>query len=428
MQVVTIIILLFFSQAADLRKARNGNSRKKANSGRTNRLGKVSGLVKRFTPNPPCDIYTYLFEKYLDCQERKLTFVLPDWPEDLKHMLLAQNAIRKLKNNMFSKFQKLKSLDLQQNEISKIEDQAFWGLNKLTTLLLQHNKLKVLSEEVFIYMPLVSYLRLYDNPWHCNCQMESLITMLQLPRNRNLANYAKCVHPEELKGQKLKEIQVEEFCSGDKADLPPVVPKPEIARPEFDSSLCHTYVFPVKTLDCRRKDLRKVPSSIPPDTVKLDVSNNKINVLRPKEFEEIDDLKVLNLSSNGLVHIDPATFAGLINLEELDLSNNFLQNIEYGVLEHLYFLKILRLKDNPWRCDYNIHYLFYWLKHHYNVHYNGLECRKPEEYKGWLVRKYVRSYFEECPKDRLQIYPDVFEDNETEEPTTKHSVIVRVID
>ncbi|XP_015687992.1 leucine-rich repeat-containing protein 17 [Protobothrops mucrosquamatus] len=426
MQMVTIIILLFFSQAADLRKGRNGNSRRKANNGRGNGLGKGSGLAKRFTPNPPCDVYTYLFEKYLDCQDRKLTFVPPEGPEDLKHMLLSQNAIRKLKNNMFSRFQKLKSLDLQQNQISKIEDQAFWGLNKLTTLLLQHNKLKVLSEEVFIYMPFLSYLRLYDNPWHCSCQLESLVTMLQLPRNRNLANYAKCAQPEEAKGRKLKDLQAEQFC-GDKADLPPA-PKPEIARPEFDSSLCHTYVFPVKTLDCRRKDLKKVPSNISPDTVKLDISSNKITLLRPKEFEEIDDLRVLNLSSNGLIHIDPAAFAGLINLEELDLSSNSLQNIEYGVLEHLYFLKILRLKENPWRCDYNIHYLFYWLKHHYNVHYNGLECQKPGEYKGWSVRKYVRSYFEECPKDRLPIYPDVFEDNEIEETALKHSVIVRVID
>ncbi|XP_015685681.1 leucine-rich repeat-containing protein 17-like, partial [Protobothrops mucrosquamatus] len=174
--------------------------------------------------------------------------------------------------------------------------------------------------------------------------------------------------------------------------------------------------------------LKKVPSNISPDTVKLDISSNKITLLRPKEFEEIDDLRVLNLSSNGLIHIDPAAFAGLINLEELDLSSNSLQNIEYGVLEHLYFLKILRLKENPWRCDYNIHYLFYWLKHHYNVHYNGLECQKPGEYKGWSVRKYVRSYFEECPKDRLPIYPDVFEDNEIEETALKHSVIVRVID
>nr|XP_020645685.1 leucine-rich repeat-containing protein 17 [Pogona vitticeps]XP_020645686.1 leucine-rich repeat-containing protein 17 [Pogona vitticeps] len=440
MQVVTIIILLFFCKASDFRKTRNGSSRHKASNGRANGLRKVSSPVKRNTPVLPCDIYTYLHDKYLDCQERKLTFILPDWPEDLKHMLLARNRIRKLKNSMFSKYKKLKSLDLQQNEISKIEDQAFFGLNKLTTLLLQHNQLKILSEEVFIYMPLLNYLRLYDNPWHCKCETETLIAMLQLPRNRNLGNYAKCVYPTELTGQKLKLIKVEQLCSKEERRDPTglVVPKPEIPRPEFDSSLCHIYVFPVQTLDCRRKELKKVPGNIPSDIVKLDLSNNKIKQLRPKEFEDINDLKVLNLSSNGIVHIDPAAFAGLINLEELDFSNNSLQNFEYGVLEDLYFLKVLWLRENPWRCDYNIHYLFYWLKHHYSVHYNGLECRKPEEYKGWRVGKYVRSYYEECPKDKLSIYPDTFEqDTEDEEwerhkehpmqTGKKHGVIVTVI-
>ncbi|XP_028601530.2 leucine-rich repeat-containing protein 17 [Podarcis muralis] len=419
MQVVTIIILLFFCKAADFRKTRNGSSRNKANNGKSNGLRRASGTVKRYTPGPPCDVYTYLHDKYLDCQERKLTFVLSDWPEDLKHMLLARNRIRKLKNNMFSKFTKLKSLDLQQNEISKIEDEAFFGLNKLTTLLLQHNKLKILSEEVFIYMPLLIYLRLYDNPWDCNCQIETLITMLQLPRNRNLGNYAKCVHPTKLKGQKLKQVNSEQLCiEGERPDPP--VPKPKPIRPEFDSSLCHIYMFPVRTLDCRKKELKKVPGNIPPDVVKLDLSNNKINQLRPKEFEDMNDLKVLNLSSNGIVHIDPAAFAGLMNLEELDLSNNSLQNFEYGVLEDLYFLKILWLRENPWRCDYNIHYLFYWLKHHYSVHYHGLECRKPEEFKGWFVGKYVRSYYEECPKDKLPIYPETFEQDTDDEEWEKH--------
>lgn len=53
------------------------------------------------------------------------------------------------------------------------------------------------------------------------------------------------------------------------------------------------------------QELKKVPGNIPPDVVKLDLSNNKMNQLRPKEFEDMNDLKVLNLSSNGIVHIDP---------------------------------------------------------------------------------------------------------------------------
>lgn len=260
MRVVTIIILLFFCKAAELRKENPGGVRSRANPGR--RVGggrRGSNPVKRYAPGLPCEVYTYLHEKYLDCQERKLVYVLPGWPHDLLHMLLARNKIRILKNSMFSKFRKLKSLDLQQNEISKIESEAFFGLNKLTTLLLQHNQIKVLTEEVFIYTPLLSYLRLYDNPWHCTCDIETLISMLQIPKNRNLGNYAKCESPHELKNKKLRQIKSEELCNEEEKEQldpkPQVSGRPPVIKPEVDSSLCHIYVFPIQTLDCKRKGL-----------------------------------------------------------------------------------------------------------------------------------------------------------------------------
>ncbi|KAG8439962.1 hypothetical protein GDO86_005940 [Hymenochirus boettgeri] len=396
MRVVTLLMLLFFCELSKCRKIRkNRGSNDKSNRSKT------SSTVKRYAPGLPCDTYIYLNEKYLDCQEKKQTAVLSTWPEDIIHILLARNHIRILKNNAFSKFYHLKTLDLQQNEIIKIENQAFFGLKKLTTLLLQHNKIKVLSEEVFIHVPLLSYLRIYDNPWDCNCELESLITLLKIPRNRNLGNYAKCETPIEMKGQKLKMIKPEFICQEDI-----LKPKPptgiQTIRPA-DSSLCHTYLYPLQTLDCRRKDLQRIPTDIAPDILKLDLSNNKIRQLQPKEFEDVPNLETLNLSGNGMEIIDPAAFSGLMNLQELDLSNNSLIYIHYGVLEDLYFLKTLWLRDNPWRCDYNIHYLFYWLKHHYNVNYNGLECKSPEEYRGWFVGKYVRSYYEECPNEKLQV-------------------------
>lgn len=96
-----------------------------------------------------------------------------------------------------------------------------------------------------------------------------------------------------------------------------------------------------------------------------------------------------------------AAFAGLLYLRELDLSNNSLHNFQYGVLEDLYFLRKLSLGSNPWICDYNIHYLVYWLKHHPGVQYSGLTCAEPEEFKGWRVEDYVKTYNGECPKDRL---------------------------
>lgn len=259
MRVVTIIILLLFCKASELRKASPGGVRNRAGHGRVSGGRRGSNLVKRYAPGLPCEVYMYLHEKYLDCQERKLVYVLPGWPQDLLHMLLARNKIRILKNNMFSKFKKLKSLDLQQNEISKIESETFFGLNKLTTLLLQHNQIKVLTEEVFIYTPLLSYLRLYDNPWHCTCDMETLISMLHIPKNRNLGNYAKCESPQELKNKKLRQIKSEELCNEEEKDQ--LAPKSQVSgrhpviKPEVDSSLCHIYVFPIQTLDCKRKGL-----------------------------------------------------------------------------------------------------------------------------------------------------------------------------
>lgn len=96
----------------------------------------------------------------------------------------------------------------------------------------------------------------------------------------------------------------------------------------------------------------------------------------------------------------PAAFAGLLHLRELDLSNNSLHYFKYGVLEDLYYLRTLSLGGNPWICDYNIHYLIYWLKHHPAVEHTGLVCSEPEEFRGWLVESYVKTYNAECPKDK----------------------------
>ncbi len=95
-----------------------------------------------------------------------------------------------------------------------------------------------------------------------------------------------------------------------------------------------------------------------------------------------------------------AAFTGLLYLGELDLSNNSLRYFQYGVLEDLYFLKRLSLEDNPWICDYNIHYLIYWLKHHPGVSHTGLVCSEPEEFRGWPVENYVKTYNADCPIDK----------------------------
>ncbi|MBN3298356.1 LRC17 protein, partial [Amia calva] len=399
MQVITAVLLvLLLLGSAELKRMRSGGG----GGGRSRSRGRWA-VAKRFAEQE-CKDYSELGEMFLDCQEKQLTEVYPGWSEDTVHLLLARNRIRVLKDNAFAQFKNLKSLDLQQNDLSVIEESAFAGLYRLTTLLLQHNRLRVVSEEVLISLPRLKYLRIYDNPWSCQCDLESLVRKLQVPSNRNLGNYAKCTEPANLKGQKLRKLKPELLCPELEPQEPGTkMPEAPIKRKkEPDSTTCNTYMFPKPLLDCHGRDLKNVPAAIPSDIVKIDLSGNRIKQLKSKEFTDVKDLKLLNLSSNNLDYIDTAAFNGLLHLRELDLSNNSLQFFQYGVLEDLYFVQKLALGNNPWRCDYNIHYLIYWLKLHFNVHYSGLVCSSPEEFKGWLVEDYVKTYNGECPKDKLQ--------------------------
>ncbi|XP_074482341.1 leucine-rich repeat-containing protein 17 [Sebastes fasciatus] len=398
---VTLLFLLLLLPSAEPRRGPRSGALERGAGGHVRGRGRA-GVVRRQTQE--CKEYMEAGEKYLDCQDRQLTNVMQDWPKDIHHLLLARNRIQVLRDNMFSQFTQLKSLDLQQNDISMVEDGAFSGLTQLTTLLLQHNRLKTATEDILLPLTRLTYLRLYDNPWSCNCLLDSLVRTLQVPSNRNLGNYGKCAEPPSLRGQKLRKLSSDALCASDnQVDRKPGdgggTSRPIKVKTEA-TSMCHTYMFPKPLLDCSQKELNNVPSDLPSDIVKMDLSCNTIKHLRPKQFLLSKDLKLLNLSGNSLHRIDTAAFAGLLYLRELDLSNNSLHYFQYGVLEDLYFVRKLSLENNPWICDYNIHYLIYWLKHHPGVFYTGLICSDPQEFRGWRVVDYVKTYNGECPKDR----------------------------
>ncbi|XP_032433631.1 leucine-rich repeat-containing protein 17-like [Xiphophorus hellerii] len=359
---------------------------------------------------PNCSEMTQSGEIYLDCQDQSLTSIpmASTWSRVPNHLLLARNQIKALRSGSFLGYERLSSLDLQQNQISQVEEDAFQGLTHLTTLLLQHNQLRTLSEEALIPMPKLHYLRLYDNPWKCLCPMESLIRTLQVPSNRNLGNHAKCAEPVSLKDRKLKQINPDLLCEefGPNVNVTQTV-EPNPIRGKLDATaLCHTYLFPVTWMDCRNRGLTEVPSGIPDNVVRVDLSLNKIHHLKPRDFQGAKSLRILNLSSNDMQRIDTGSLSGLLHLQELDLSSNQLHFVQYGVLEDLYFLSKLKLGGNPWMCDYNIHYMVYWLRLHPGVKYSGLLCQSPLQYIGERVEDYVHSYNRDCPKDRQLSKPD----------------------
>nr|XP_046250527.1 leucine-rich repeat-containing protein 17-like [Scatophagus argus] len=360
---------------------------------------------------PDCSELKESGDVFVDCQDRRLNSIPPSqtWSKQPKHLLLARNQIKVLRDGTFIGYESLTSLDLQQNQISLVEEGAFQGLTHLTSLLLQHNRLGTLSEEALIPMRSLVYLRLYDNPWHCVCEMESLISTLQVPSNRKLGNYARCAEPIRLRGMKLKQVDTELLCKeidpagdpqGDQTDPTfSLEPVPIRTKPDATTT-CHTYLFPQIRMDCSKRGLTEVPAGIPEEVVHIDLSYNSITLLRARDFQGAKSLRTLNISNNNMEHIDTGSLAGLLHLHELDLSNNRLQFVQYGVLEDLYFLSKLKLGGNPWACDYSIHYMVYWLRLHPGVRHSGLLCHSPLEHNGERVEEYVHSYHRVCPKDR----------------------------
>lgn len=368
--------------------------------------GASRSRASRLVP-PSCSESTEAGGVFVDCQSRRLN-TIPDrktWSQEPQHLLLARNRIKVLRDGAFAGYEGLTSLDLQQNQIFLVEDGAFEGLTQLTTLLLQHNQLGTLSEEALIPIPNLRYLRLYDNPWNCVCGMESLIRTLQVPSNRHLGNYARCTEPTNLKNVKLKQIEPELLCkesdptSNQTDPGKPVDPSP--IRGKVDATtLCHTYLFPEVRMDCSNRGLTEVPTGIPEDVVHVDLSHNEIKHLKAKTFHGARSLRTLNLSNNRMERLDTGSLAGLLHLRELDLSDNGLHFIQHGILEDLYFLSKLTLGGNPWMCDYNIHYMVYWLRLHPGVRHSGLQCHAPLEHVGESVEEYVHSYNRGCAKDR----------------------------
>lgn len=157
---------------------------------------RVRGARRRSTSvpaRPDCKESGESRNVFVDCQDRRLTSVPASqtWSRPPKHLLLARNRIKVLREGVFFGYDSVSSLDLQQNQISLVVEGAFQGLRSLTTLLLQHNRLQTLSEETLIPLPSLTYLRLYDNPWNCLCPLDNLIRTLQIPSNRNLGNHAR---------------------------------------------------------------------------------------------------------------------------------------------------------------------------------------------------------------------------------------------
>ncbi|XP_036413688.1 toll-like receptor 13 [Colossoma macropomum] len=97
---------------------------------------------------------------------------------------------------------------------------------------------------------------------------------------------------------------------------------------------------------CYKRQLHAVPESVPSRARVLDISYNKISVIKKNDLGDLTNLHNLNLSNNMIEEVEDGAFRGLAALQELNLAHNRLTTISGGFFQNLFNLTLLRLNEN----------------------------------------------------------------------------------
>ncbi|XP_046346263.2 toll-like receptor 2 [Haliotis rufescens] len=108
------------------------------------------------------------------------------------------------------------------------------------------------------------------------------------------------------------------------------------------------------SVDCRNRHLKSIPSDLPQNTTRLDMSHNSISRI-VKRFLHLPNLKYLDLSFNTIKILEEGAFFEAADLEELYLNNNELRldSTTYpdDVFQPLQKLQMLHLHNNDPRSE-----------------------------------------------------------------------------
>ncbi|KAK7896194.1 hypothetical protein WMY93_021519 [Mugilogobius chulae] len=129
-----ILVALFLVLLASTEAKRQNKGR--GLKGARHKLSRVRGAGRHSRSEssrlvaPNCAESTESGQVFIDCQERHLNTIPSSqaWSNEPKHLLLARNRIKVLRNGIFTGYEALISLDLQQNEISLVEEGLSKGL------------------------------------------------------------------------------------------------------------------------------------------------------------------------------------------------------------------------------------------------------------------------------------------------------------
>ena len=126
---------------------------------------------------------------------------------------------------VFHNLHSLQVLRLDHNGIRYVHPAIFRGLRELNTLNLDSNEIEALSDDLFDNMTLTE-LHLGQNPWHCHCGMEWLVTNVQDSDSNTLymnSDSIQCHLPNYLEATRLQDVNRTELnCEAPVFDVTPL--------------------------------------------------------------------------------------------------------------------------------------------------------------------------------------------------------------
>nr|XP_042904167.1 relaxin receptor 2 isoform X2 [Parasteatoda tepidariorum] len=104
-----------------------------------------------------------------------------------------------------------------------------------------------------------------------------------------------------------------------------------------------------RSLFCTHQNIWKVPVLLPENLQELDLSGNKLHLIRKSDFPELSNLDTLLLTSSEVTLLKPGALGNLSNLKKLYLTSNRITSIGNGTFRSNTKLKLLVLSHNPLR-------------------------------------------------------------------------------
>ncbi|KAM3606458.1 uncharacterized protein V6R79_016895 [Siganus canaliculatus] len=119
---------------------------------------------------------------------------------------------------------------------------------------------------------------------------------------------------------------------------------------------------------------------------KLDLKNNLISTVEPGAFRGLLALRKLDLSDNRIGCLSPEMFLDLGSLSKLNLSGNIFSTLTVGLFTHLVALRVLHFSTETLFCDCQLKWLLLWARSNSVKIGNDTVCMFPNHLHGLEFR------------------------------------------